>query len=136
MRPQGHSYLVREPYEELLWWLLMPSLLRLAGEPVLDRSAIVEMGTIVDEALASAEAAGYRIDSLLGPSAEEKSGRSPEEAEAEEEEQEREVRSVEAAGSRQPQSRKQSLPFRWKTLANLRSGTGRRVPFVPRAWDP
>jgi len=67
---QGHSYLVREPYEELLWWLLMPSLLRLAGEPHLDRSAIVQMGTIVDEALASAEAAGYRIDALLGPSAE------------------------------------------------------------------
>jgi hypothetical protein len=36
---QGHAYLVREPYEELLWWLLMPSLLRLAG---------------------------YRIDALLG----------------------------------------------------------------------
>ncbi|MDR3772938.1 MAG: alpha-amylase family glycosyl hydrolase [Terracidiphilus sp.] len=64
----GHSYLVREPYEELLWWLLMPALLRLAGEPVLDRSAIAEMGRFVDEALASAEAAGYRIDALLGPS--------------------------------------------------------------------
>ena len=63
---EGHSYLVREPYEELLWWLLMPSLLRLAGEPVIDRSAIVEMGRFVDEALASAEAAGYRIDALLG----------------------------------------------------------------------
>ena len=66
----GHSYLVREPYEELLWWLLMPALLRLAGEPVLDRAAIAEMGRFVDEALASAEAAGYRIDALLGPSAE------------------------------------------------------------------
>ena len=31
---EGHAYLVRERYEELLWWLLMPSLLRLAGEPV------------------------------------------------------------------------------------------------------
>jgi hypothetical protein len=66
----GHSYLVREPYEELLWWMLMPSLLRLAGEPALDRAAIVQMGTFVDDALASAEAAGYRIDTLLGPGAE------------------------------------------------------------------
>jgi len=63
---EGHSYLVREPYEELLWWLLMPSLLRLAGEPVLDRTALAEVGRFVDEALASAEAAGYRIDALLG----------------------------------------------------------------------
>jgi hypothetical protein len=66
----GHSYLVREPYEELLWWMLMPSLLRLAGESVLDRSALAEMARFVDEALASAEAAGYRIDALLGPSGE------------------------------------------------------------------
>jgi len=62
----GHSYLVREPYEELLWWMQMPSLLRLAGEPALDRKAIIQMGNCVDEALASAEAAGYRIDTLLG----------------------------------------------------------------------
>jgi len=70
----GHSYLVREPYEELLWWLLMPALLRLAGEPTLDRAAIAEMGRFVDEALASAEAAGYRIDALLGPAAEAPAG--------------------------------------------------------------
>ena len=93
---QGHSYLVREPYEELLWWLLMPSLLRLAGEPVLDRAAIDQMGVIVDEALASAEAAGYRIDLLLGPTEEEVRDEAQEEAQAEEEEQEREVQSVES----------------------------------------
>jgi hypothetical protein len=61
----GHSYLVRESYEELLWWLLMPSLLRLANEAVPDRAAIEAMGLTVDEALDSAEAAGYRIDALL-----------------------------------------------------------------------
>ncbi len=63
---EGHAYLVRERYEELLWWLLMPSLLCLAGEPALDRKAISRIGELVDEALASAEAAGYRIDKLLG----------------------------------------------------------------------
>src|SRR6202034_3030543 len=63
---EGLDYLVRERYEEMLWWLLMPQLLRLAGEPALDRAAIDRMGTIVDEALASAGAAGYRIYSLLG----------------------------------------------------------------------
>jgi len=69
---KGHAYLVREHYEELLWWLLMPSLLKLASAPALDRSAIKEMGKIVDEALSSAEAAGYRIDALLEPPAPEK----------------------------------------------------------------
>jgi hypothetical protein len=58
---------VRESYEELLWWLLMPSLLRLAGEPVPDRGVIETMGRTVEEALASAEAAGYRIDKLPEP---------------------------------------------------------------------
>jgi hypothetical protein len=62
----GHAYLVREPYEELLWWMQMPSLLRLAGEPVLDRAAITRMGASVDAALATGEAAGYRIDALTG----------------------------------------------------------------------
>jgi len=67
---QGHSYLVREPYEEMLWWLLMPALLRVAGEPVLDQAAIKEMARKVEDALASAEKAGYRIDALLGPAVE------------------------------------------------------------------
>jgi glycosidase len=64
----GHAYLVREPYEELLWWLLMPSLLRLAAEASPSRAAIEEMSRTVEEALATAEAAGYRADLLLAPS--------------------------------------------------------------------
>jgi hypothetical protein len=45
----------------------MPSLLRLAGESAPSRSAVEELSKIVAAALASAEAAGYRIDVLLGP---------------------------------------------------------------------
>jgi glycosidase len=71
---EGHAYLVRERYEELLWWLLMPSLLCLAGEPKLDREAISQIGMQVDEALDSAEAAGYRIDRLLGKPAQAEAG--------------------------------------------------------------
>jgi glycosidase len=66
---QGHSYLIREPYEEMLWWLQLPSLLRLAGKPIDNRKAVGEMSKTVEEALAKAEAAGYRIDALPGPSA-------------------------------------------------------------------
>jgi glycosidase len=67
---EGHSYLVRESYEELLWWLLMPSLLRLAGDTdpshVAPNSAAVRaMSKGIEEALATAEAVGYRVDLLL-----------------------------------------------------------------------
>jgi glycosidase len=67
---EGHSYLVRERYEELLWWLLMPSLLRLAGDTdpshVAPNSAAVgAMSKGIEQALARAEAVGYRVDLLL-----------------------------------------------------------------------
>jgi len=74
---QGHAYLVREPFEELLWWLLMPSMLRMAGEPVPERAAAEKMSKTVEEALATAEAAGYRIDALLGPAGEPEAGEAP-----------------------------------------------------------
>ena len=57
---EGHVYLIRELYEELLWWLLMPSLLNLAGENAPSRAAVKELSNTVKAALASAEAAGYR----------------------------------------------------------------------------
>jgi hypothetical protein len=68
-KAEGHAYVVREPYEELLWWLLLPSLLRLAGEKTFNRKAVEEMSKTIDEALTTAEAAGYRVDALLGASA-------------------------------------------------------------------
>jgi hypothetical protein len=63
---EGHTYLVRERYEELLWWLLMPELLRMGGKKRPDRALAAEMERNVEEALATAMAAGYRIDVLLG----------------------------------------------------------------------
>jgi hypothetical protein len=62
---EGHLYLVREPYEELLWWLLMPALLRLAGEDAPGRAAAEKMRKTVEEALATAAAANYRLGVLL-----------------------------------------------------------------------
>jgi hypothetical protein len=63
---EGKAYLVRESYEELLWWLLIPALLRLAGETAPSRAAVEQISKTVEEALTTAEAAGYRIDALLG----------------------------------------------------------------------
>jgi glycosidase len=67
---EGHEFLVRERYEELLWWLQLPSLLRLAGETApsqmaANRATVLTMSRTIEEALAAAEDAGYRVDLLL-----------------------------------------------------------------------
>ena len=71
-RAGPQEFLVRESYEELLWWLLMPSLLRLAGETspsriAGDRTAVQAMNCNIDKALAAAEAASYRVELLMPP---------------------------------------------------------------------
>jgi hypothetical protein len=71
---EGQTYLVRELYEELLWWLAMPSLLRLAGESAPSRAAVEKVSRTIEDALVTAEAAGYRVDLLLGPTTPEDSG--------------------------------------------------------------
>ncbi|HTB96341.1 MAG TPA: alpha-amylase family glycosyl hydrolase [Terracidiphilus sp.] len=63
---EGHEYLVREPYEELLWWLQIPALLRLAGTASPDRAAAPVIRDKVQTALDAAAAAGYRLDRLTG----------------------------------------------------------------------
>ena len=102
---EGHAYLVRERYEELLWWLLMPKLLRLAGEPVLDRGEIVRVGQLVDEAMASVEEAGYRIETLLGePSDPVQAEGAPEQSTATETRKAAGVKQAETAESQAKQS--------------------------------
>jgi hypothetical protein len=60
--------LVRELYEELLWWLHMPALLRLADEASLPGpAAVAAISRTIEESLATAEGAGYRVDLLSGP---------------------------------------------------------------------
>ena len=60
-----HTYLVREPYEELLWWLQMPSLLRIAGQPSPKKANMQAISQPVRESLAEAGHAGYRLDEML-----------------------------------------------------------------------
>jgi hypothetical protein len=61
----GHSYFVKEPYEELLWWLQLPSLCKLAAQSVPARGAIQAIGLSIAEAMTAAAAAGYCIDGLF-----------------------------------------------------------------------
>jgi len=70
---EGREYILRERYEELLWWLLMPSLLRIADETApsrvaANRAAVRAMSSAIDKALETAEAADYRVDLLRSPS--------------------------------------------------------------------
>ncbi len=43
----GHSYFVKESYEELLWWLQLPALCKLAAQPVPARSRIQEIAEAI-----------------------------------------------------------------------------------------
>jgi hypothetical protein len=61
----GHDYLVKEPFEELLWWLQLPALLRLASKSEPDRPAAAAIAKVVEEAVATVVAAGYQADRLI-----------------------------------------------------------------------
>ena len=61
-----YTYFVCEPYEELVWWLHMPDLLRLAGKPVPSREAIEKLNKSIQEGLMAAANADYRLDKLTG----------------------------------------------------------------------
>ena len=60
------TYLVREPYEEFLWWLQMPELLHIAAKPSPNRAEVLSLSNKVRETLANAEKAGYRLQAMLG----------------------------------------------------------------------
>jgi glycosidase len=60
------TYFVCEPYEELVWWLHMPTLLRLAGETAPSRDAIEKLNKSIREELMAAANADYRLDKLAG----------------------------------------------------------------------
>lgn len=62
-----HTYLIREPYEELLWWLQLPRLLQLATAPAPRRSEALSLANKLDKGLATLESVGYRLDELLEP---------------------------------------------------------------------
>jgi glycosidase len=62
---EGRNYLVREPFEELLWWLQLPVLLRFTGRPEADRAAAAAILKGISDAIAAVEAAGYQAERLL-----------------------------------------------------------------------
>jgi glycosidase len=73
---EGHEYFNREAYEELLWWLQLPTLMKYASEPKASRDAAKDMDSSVRSALDAAAKAGYRVDKLVAKAAPEQSAES------------------------------------------------------------
>jgi glycosidase len=62
-----HTYLVREQYEGLLWWLALPRLLLIAESTAPHRADAAMILDDISKALVTLEGAGYRLDELLDP---------------------------------------------------------------------
>jgi hypothetical protein len=62
-----HTYLVREQYEGLLWWLALPRLLLLAESAAPHRADAALILDDIDKALVTLEGAGYRLDEVFEP---------------------------------------------------------------------
>ena len=62
---EDRNYLVREPFEELLWWLQLPALLRLAAEASPALAAPAALAAAVKAVLDEVGKAGYRVDLLV-----------------------------------------------------------------------
>jgi hypothetical protein len=61
----GHSYFIKESYEELLWWLQLPALCKLATAPAAGKAEAQAMGKAIAEAAEAGSRAGYSVESLL-----------------------------------------------------------------------
>ena len=61
----GHHYVVREPFEELLWWLTLPELLEMAAQPAAANQPPEGTGKQMADALKAMEKAGYQVDEMV-----------------------------------------------------------------------
>jgi glycosidase len=61
---EGHTYFVKESYEELLWWLRLPTLLRFAGEAKPNPIEIRVLNNEIEQAQDAAASAAYSLDKL------------------------------------------------------------------------
>ena len=64
----GITYFNREQFEELLAWLQLPALIRIAQRASGQAKAIAELESAFAAACEAAHAAGYQLDALPGPS--------------------------------------------------------------------
>jgi glycosidase len=61
----GLHYLIKEPFEELLWWMQLPALLGMASHPGANRPAAAAVSKLIDQAIALVEGSGYQPDKMI-----------------------------------------------------------------------
>jgi hypothetical protein len=86
----GSSYLVQEPFEELLWWLQMPAILKLASQSSVAKADTQSFCACIQDSIAEVERAGYKLEALLGPAEELEAVEPPEHAAADSDQRETE----------------------------------------------
>jgi len=62
---EGVRYLVKEPYESLLWWMALPTLLEIASEEELGRAKIHTLEAAIRQRMNAAKHASYRLEELV-----------------------------------------------------------------------
>jgi hypothetical protein len=60
------TYLVLEPFEELSWWLHLPTLLRIAANANPKKAEVEQVSNSVKASIAVVEKAAYRLQTMLG----------------------------------------------------------------------
>ncbi len=63
---QEHVYIAKEPYEELLWWLILPDLCRMSGRKAGDKKLAAELQAAIQAACHGMAELHYRVDEIAG----------------------------------------------------------------------
>jgi glycosidase len=61
---EGESYLVKEQFERLLWWMVLPDLLKAAGEAKPDLGKLDLIKDEIDDRMKAVAKGGYRVEAL------------------------------------------------------------------------
>jgi hypothetical protein len=64
-RHQDEQYFVREPFERFLWWMTLPTLLRMAADSTTTKEAVNSLERQLERSLSAAAEASYRVEALL-----------------------------------------------------------------------
>jgi glycosidase len=63
---QEHIYIAKEPYEELLWWLLLPDLCRMSGHKVEAKKLAAKLQAAIQDTCHEMAELHYRVDRVAG----------------------------------------------------------------------
>jgi hypothetical protein len=62
---EGVHYMVKEPFETLLWWMSLRTLFTILGSPKIDPDAIAALERRLKARMHAAAEKGYRVEALF-----------------------------------------------------------------------